>query len=96
MMTLEEIRSILSAHKEQLRNRFGVKEIGIFGSSARGDTGDVSDIDLLVDFERPIGLAFTELAEYLENILGTNVDVVSKNAIKPRFLQSVEEDLIHV
>lgn len=96
MTKLAEIRPVLVAHKAELRRRFGVKEIGIFGSSARGEAGPVSDIDVMVEFERPIGLAFTELAEYLEKILGCKVDLVSKRAIKPKFLPSVEEDLIYV
>ncbi|MCI0707290.1 MAG: nucleotidyltransferase family protein [Ignavibacteriae bacterium] len=96
MKTAQEIRSILASHREELRARFGVKEIGIFGSSARGDAGAKSDIDIVVDFEKPIGLEFTELADYLESLLSSKVDVVSKRGIKPRFLPSVEQDLIYV
>jgi predicted nucleotidyltransferase len=96
MKTVDEIRSILSAHREVLRARFGVKEIGIFGSLARNEAERTSDVDIVVDFERPIGLAFTELAEYLETILDAKVDLVSKHAIKPRFLAAVESDLIYV
>lgn len=96
MKTIEEIRSVLAVHREELRSRFGVKEIGIFGSLARGEARPESDIDLVVEFERPIGLAFTELAEYLETLLRMKVDVVSKHGIKPRLLHSVEHDLIYV
>lgn len=96
MKSTQEIRTILSTHREELRARFGVIEIGIFGSSARGDASTTSDIDIVVDFEKPIGLQFTELADYLESLLSTKVDVVSKRGIKPRFLPSVEHDLIYV
>lgn len=96
MKTAEEIRLILSRHREELRVRFGVKEIAIFGSSARGEANASSDIDLVVDFEKPIGLRFTELAEYLEALLNARVDLVSKQGIKPRLIPSIESDLIYV
>lgn len=96
MIRLEEIQTILAAHKQELRTRFGVKEIAIFGSLARGDADATSDIDIIVDFERPIGLAFTELADCLETLLRAKVDLVSKRAINPKLLPHVEDNLIYV
>jgi predicted nucleotidyltransferase len=97
MKTVEEIKRVLVAYKEELRTRYGVKKIGIFGSYARNEQSEISDIDLLVEFEKPIGLKFVELAEYLEGILGIRVELVTPNALKqkPRLWESVKEDLIY-
>ena len=61
---LEEIKKILRDHKEELKRKFGVKEIGIFGSYVRNEQTEVSDIDILVDFEKPIGWEIVDLKEY--------------------------------
>ena len=96
MKSLEEIESILSDHKRGLRERFKVKEIGIFGSYARNEQTEDSDVDILVEFEEPIGLEFVHLAELLESILEMKVDLVSRGAIKPNRWRYVEQDLIYV
>lgn len=97
MKTLEEIKEILAKYKEELKKKYGVKRIGIFGSYARNEQSEISDLDILVELEKPIGLKFVELAEYLEEILGTKVEVVTPNALKqkPRLWKSVKEDLIY-
>lgn len=81
MKTFDEIKEILKRHKKELRERFGVKEIGIFGSYVRGEQTEVSDVDILVEFGRSIGLEIVDLKEYLEKILGVRVDLVSKGGI---------------
>jgi len=96
MKTVDEIKSILAQHKEELRDRYNVKEIGIFGSYIRGEQRAKSDLDILVEFEEPIGLEFIELAEFLESILEVKVDLVSKGAVKPNRWRYIEEDLIYV
>jgi len=98
MKTLEEIKRILRKKKNFLKEEYGVKEIGIFGSYAREEQSEVSDVDILVEFERPIGLKFFELADYLEKILETRIDLLTSNALqqKPLLWQSVKEDLIYV
>ncbi len=96
MKTVDEIKSILAQHKEELRDRYNVKEIGIFGSYIRGEQRAKSDLDILVEFEEPIGLVFIELAEFLESILEVKVDLVSKGAVKPNRWRYIEEDLIYV
>ena len=55
MKTFEEIKEILQRHKEELRKEYGVKVIGIFGSYVRGEQGDQSDLDILIELERPMG-----------------------------------------
>lgn len=96
MKTLDEIKNILAQHKKELADRYKVKEIGIFGSYIRGEQEEKSDLDILVEFEEPIGLEFIELAEFLESILGVKVDLVSKGAVKPNRWKYIEEELVYV
>jgi len=98
MKTLEEIRGLLARHQKELRQRFGVRVVGIFGSYARGEAEAVSDVDLLLELERPIGLEIVDVKEHLEHLLGIRVDVVTLGALrkKPRLRKSIEEDLVRV
>ena len=96
MTSIETIKAKLATHKKGLEQRFGVDEIGIFGSFARGEQGDASDLDILVTFSKPIGLGFVELADYLEQLLGMKVHLVSKGALKPRMIQHVTADIVYV
>lgn len=88
----------LRRHKEDLHKRFHVKSLWIFGSRARDDYRPDSDLDILVEFDEPIGLEFVSLHDLLEELLGVEVDLVSKNAVmeKPRLWAYIEEDLIDV
>jgi hypothetical protein len=88
----------LRQRREELRERFHVKSLWIFGSRARGDYRPDSDLDILVEFDQPIGLEFVSLHDLLEEWLGVKVDLVSKNAVirKPKLWVSIEEDLIDV
>jgi uncharacterized protein len=96
MSSLNEIKNILSANKEYFINKYSVKNIGIFGSYARNEANPDSDIDILIDFEKPIGLEFVTLADELENLLNTKVDLVSVNAIQPKMMTYLKEELIYV
>ncbi|MBI2427930.1 MAG: nucleotidyltransferase family protein [Ignavibacteriales bacterium] len=96
MTTTSEIKKKLQQHKTELRNNYSVKSLGIFGSFARNEQSDTSDIDILVDFEKPIGLQFVDLAEYLESILHAKVDLVSKNAVKPKLMKYIGQDIQYV
>jgi predicted nucleotidyltransferase len=98
MRRFEEIKEILSSHLDEIRNRFGVKEIGIFGSYVRGEEGKESDLDVLVEFEEGkktfdnyMGLKF-----YLEDLFGIKVDLVIKSAIKPRFKSYILSEVVYV
>ncbi|WP_297487770.1 nucleotidyltransferase family protein [Thermococcus sp.] len=95
---LEEIEAILRKHKEELRERFGVSSIAIFGSYARGEETELSDVDILVEFERPIGWEIVDLRDYLEELLGLPVDVITKNAAMSRkgLWEHIREDLVYV
>ncbi len=96
MQTISQIKSILAQHKSELSRKYHLKQIGVFGSYARRDKTTQSDIDLLVELEKPIGLEFVTLADELESLLGVKVDLVSLNAIKPKMLKSIKKDLVYV
>lgn len=87
MPTLGQIKSILAQHKPELSQKYHLRQLGIFGSYTREENSALSDIDLLVEFEEPIGLEFVTLAEELESLLGIKVDLVSINALKPGCLK---------
>ncbi|MFN3762470.1 MAG: nucleotidyltransferase family protein [Anaerolineae bacterium] len=96
--TLEDVIRILSAHKPILANKYRVRSIGVFGSYARGDTLPTSDVDILVELDEPVGWEIVDLRDYLEEILGIKVDLVTKGAVtrKPLLWQDIQKDLIHV
>jgi predicted nucleotidyltransferase len=84
-MTREEVRQRLSRHRSEL-DHLGIRSLELFGSVARGDSGPSSDVDLLVEFDRPVGLfQFFRVQRKLETILGRPVDLVMKDAIKRQF-----------
>ena len=98
MRTLKEIKDTLAAHEEEIRKRYGVVILGIFGSYARGEQNEPSDIDILVELEKPIGLKFFELWDELEKLLGVKVDLLTIRAVKqkPNLWKSIEEDVVYV
>ena len=96
MQTIRRIKSILAEHKSELVQKYHLRQLGVFGSYARKDNSAQSDIDLLVEFEEPIGLEFVTLAEELEKLLGIKVDLVSVNALKPRMRKIIKKDIVYV
>ena len=99
MKRLEEIKRILSEHKEELRKRYGVKEIGVYGSYVREEEGDESDVDILVEFEsgtRMGLLRFVNLEDYLGALLGVKVDLVMKSALKPRIGKRILREVVYL
>ena len=87
----------LTAQKAKIRENFGVKYLGLFGSAARDDMRPDSDVDLLVEFSQsPTFDTYVELQSYLERILNTKVDLVTVGGLKPRARSLVERDLIRV
>jgi len=86
-LSISKIKKILEEHKEELKEKYGVKEIGIFGSFVREEQKESSDVDILVEFypDAEIDLiSFVELEDYLSNLIGIKVDLVMKSALKPR------------
>lgn len=81
-MDKEQIIALLQQNLPSLAARYGVKRISLFGSYAKGKPDDASDIDLVVEFERPIGFKFVELAEYLESLLVRRVDLLTAEGVR--------------
>ena len=96
MKTKDEILSVLAQGKPQLQSRFKVNKLALFGSYARGDQRSDSDVDILVEVDPSIGLDFVTLANKLEELLQMSVDLVSTRALKPRFRELIERELIYV
>lgn len=98
MKNIEEIKKILDVYKPILKEKFKVKEIGIFGSYVRGEETFTSDIDILVDFEKK-GKTFDnymELKYFLEELLGLKVDLVMKGALKEKLRDVILKEVIYV
>ncbi|WP_461789118.1 nucleotidyltransferase family protein [Pedobacter sp.] len=96
MRTLQEIKSTLNIHKNRLFRKYPLKSMAIFGSYSRAEQNTSSDLDLLVEFSDNIGIRFIDLAEELEDIVGMKVEIVSKQGIKEKYLESIAPDLIYV
>lgn len=97
MYTLEQIKIILAKAKPDLQKKYPLSTLGIFGSYARGDASENSDIDVLVDFNSAIGgMKYISLAHEIADLFSIKVDVVSKDGIKPKYFKYVSEDLIYV
>ena len=96
-MNIEDIKNKLDALKPLLRERFKVKTIGVFGSYVRGEQNKKSDLDILVDFSEPIGLfKFVELEDFLSQELVVKVDLVMRDALKPRIKDSILREAVYV
>ena len=93
MLTRNEITSILQNHQPYLRSEFNVRRVGLFGSFSRDAYDETSDVDLVVEFERPIGFRFMELADYLEEILGKEVDILTPTAIREIRVADVADEI---
>ena len=93
MKTSKEIETILKRDKPSLKRLFGVGEIGIFGSYARDEACEESDIDILVEFDGPVGWEFLDLKDHLEELLDIEVDLVTKKALKPGMKQRILEEV---
>jgi hypothetical protein len=90
------IKDILTKNKQRLTAKYGLSLMAIFGSYGRDQQHENSDVDILVDFERPVGIEFIDLACELEDLLKLKVDLVSKKGVKPRYLRQIEQDLKYV
>jgi len=100
MLTREQILQLLQREQGHLAAEFGVSKIGLFGSYAKGQADDTSDIDLLIEFEHPIGFRFLELIDYLETVLGNKVDVLTPAGIQnirvSQVAKSISESVVYV
>lgn len=93
MLNKEEIIKGLKKELPYLKATFGVKRIGLFGSFAKGIQREDSDIDIIVEFEKPIGLKFIELSDHIEKALGRKVDILTPAGIESIRVKKVSEDI---
>ena len=96
MHTLQNILTILRKHKPELQRRYPIERLGVFGSYARGEATEKSDIDIAVEINGVMGLNFIAMADEIENLFGVKTDVVPKRSIKPEYLPYVEKDIVYV
>jgi len=94
---LVRILNLLRANKKLLQEQFSVKRMWLFGSFARGDFSNHSDVDILVEFDKRVGLKFLQLEAFLEGLLKRKVDLVTPRAIKnPYVAKDIKEYLVNV
>jgi len=100
VLTRDEALRILQEKRDYLHDEFGVSKIGVFGSTAAGHSDETSDVDIVVEFDRPIGFRFVELADYLEDLLGRKVDLLTPAGIQairsPQVADSISAGVIYV
>jgi uncharacterized protein len=97
MSTLLEVKKILQRLKPLLATEYHVCSVGLFGSIVREDFSLLSsDIDIIVDFSRPVGIEFIDLANFIEEVLKRKVDLVSKKGIKEKYFSQIEQEIVYV
>ncbi len=94
MSTLDEILATLREQHTLLNRRYPIQRLALFGSWARGEAREDSDVDVMVEVDPSIGLGFVDLGDELERALGRRVDLVSRRAIKPSLWKRIELELI--
>ena len=94
-LTRERILDELTVRGDDFERRFGVRRIGIFGSRARGDATAASDIDVLVEMEKPTFDAYMDLKFLLEDLFGCNVDLVLADSVKPRLRSIILQEVVY-
>lgn len=88
---------MLSTHRSEIERRFGVKTLAVFGSVARDEANSESDLDVLVVFAGPTRFdPFMRLKAYLENLVGTRVDLVTPKSMRPELRSQIEREALYV
>ena len=96
MGTLADILTALRRERTRLFSKYGLKSMAVFGSVTRDDFRPDSDVDILVEMERPIGIEIIDLEEELGRIVSRKVDLVMRKAVKPHYMPYIEPDLRYV
>jgi predicted nucleotidyltransferase len=97
MKTLKEIQTILHAHADELRERYGITNLAVFGSVVRGEAREDSDVDVLAEVVHPIGLIGLVGAEnYLSDLLGVKVDLVLKRSVRRELREQIYGEAVAV
>lgn len=93
-MERDQVLALLKSRRRQLK-RYGIHSLSVFGSVARGEARKNSDVDILVDFEKPVGLfEYARLKMYLESILGSEVDLVTPEALRKELREDILREAI--
>jgi len=96
-MNKQAILARLADNLEEMQQRFSVRALSIFGSAARDEAADNSDVDVLAAFDKKANFdVFMDLKFYLEELLGTGVDLVTDKALRPQLRQAIEQEVISV
>ena len=93
MLTKAKVIKTIKNEKPRLASEFSVKKIGLFGSFAKGRQTGKSDIDIIVEFSKPIGFKFLALCDHLEKLLGKKVDILTRAGIKGIRLKRIAKDI---
>ena len=96
MKTREEILSVLKNYKPELMKKYPIQSLALFGSYARNEATEESDVDVMVVFNGKIGIGFIQMALDLENILKKKVDLISEYGIQDYYLAEINKDRIYV
>ncbi len=97
VQTVDEVKEILQKHKDEIVQKYKVKELGIFGSFVRGEQEKMSDVDVLVEYyELPGLLEFIDLEIYIEKLLRKKVDLVEKEGIRPELKKRILDEVIYI
>ena len=97
MIRSGDILTQLKQHADELHRQFNVRTLAVFGSAARGELSDESDVDMLVEFEGAATFdRYMDLKFHLEDLLGRPVDLVTPNALKPRLRPVIEREAVRV
>jgi predicted nucleotidyltransferase len=95
-LTLKKLKEVVKENEAELRD-FGIKSLAVFGSVARGEANNKSDVDILVEFDRPVGIFhFLDLKYFLETILKTQVDLATRNALHPMLKSNILKEAVRV
>jgi len=96
-MNRDQVLSELRRHRQEIDQRFAIKRLSVFGSAARDELRDDSDVDVLVEFKSKATFdGYMDLKFYLETLLGRKVDLVTHDAVKPRMRPMIEQEAMHV
>lgn len=97
MKSLKDIKKLLKEHQAELKEKYNVKELGVFGSCAKDSMSPTSDIDIVVDFyELPDLFSFLEMEGYLEKILQEKIDLIERTAIRPQLKDMILKEVVYV
>jgi predicted nucleotidyltransferase len=96
MLTLTYIKQQLTVLKPILQKKYPLANMAIFGSYARNEATEKSDVDVLVELNGKIGIQFIDMADEIEACLGIKTDIITKNSLKSNYYEHIKQDLIYI